>query len=98
VRKGEETDAGSCLVDGVRTPIGRAGRDQSYYKDIRADELGICCVKELLRRQSALDPAEIEDVVRGCANQSGEQSLNLGRMIALLAGLPVEVAGTTIDR
>src|SRR5208337_429839 len=86
------------IVDGVRTPIGRAGRDQSYYKEIRADELAVFCVKELLRRQSALNPAEIEDVVWGCANQSGEQSLNIGRMIALLAGLPVEVAGTTIDR
>jgi acetyl-CoA acetyltransferase family protein len=86
------------IVDGVRTPIGRAGRDQSYYKEIRADELGVFCVKELLRRQIALNPAEIEDVVWGCANQSGEQSLNIGRMIALLAGLPVEVAGTTIDR
>lgn len=86
------------IVDSVRTPIGRAGRDQSYYKEIRADELGVFCVKELLRRQSALNPAEIEDVVWGCANQSGEQSLNLGRMIALLAGLPVEVAGTTVDR
>ncbi len=86
------------VVDGVRTPIGRAGRDQSYYKEIRADELGVFCVKELLRRQSGLNPAEIEDVVWGCANQSGEQSLNIGRMIALLAGLPVEVAGTTIDR
>jgi acetyl-CoA acyltransferase len=86
------------IVDSVRTPIGRAGRDQSYYKEIRADELGVFCVQELLRRQPALNPAEIEDVVWGCANQSGEQSLNLGRMIALLSGLPVEVAGATVDR
>jgi acetyl-CoA acyltransferase len=86
------------IVDGIRTPIGRAGREQAYYKDIRGDDLGVACVKRLLERSPALNPAEIEDVVWGCANQSGEQSLNLGRMIALLAGLPVEVAGTTIDR
>ena len=86
------------IVDGVRTPIGRAGRDQAYYKDIRADELGVICVKRLLERNPALNPAEIEDVIWGCANQSGEQSLNIGRMIGLLSGLPVEVAGTTIDR
>ena len=86
------------IVDTVRTPIGRAGRDQAYYKDIRADDLSVLCVKRLIERNPALDPAEIEDVVWGCANQSGEQSLNLGRMIALLAGLPVEVAGATVDR
>jgi acetyl-CoA acyltransferase len=88
----------AVIVDGVRTPIGRAGRDQASYKDIRADDLGVSCVKRLLERNPALNPAEIEDVVWGCANQSGEQSLNLGRMIALLSGLPVEVAGTTVDR
>ncbi|MGH7985670.1 MAG: thiolase family protein, partial [Candidatus Binataceae bacterium] len=79
-------------------PIGRAGRDQSYYKNVRADELGVKCVRALMERNPALDPKEIEDLVWGCANQSGEQGLNIGRMIALLAGLPVEVAGTTVDR
>jgi acetyl-CoA acyltransferase len=86
------------IVDGVRTPIARAGKDKSYYQDIRADDLGAICVCELLRRNSKVDPREIEDVVWGCANQSGEQSFNIGRMIALLAELPVEVAGTTVDR
>ena len=85
------------IVDGVRTPIGRASKD-GYYKDIRADDLGVICVRRLLERNRQLDPAGIEDVVWGCANQAGEQGLNLGRMIALLAGLPVEVAGTTVDR
>jgi len=85
------------IVDGIRTPIGRANRD-GYYKDIRADDLSVMCVRRLLERNRKLDPAEIEDVVWGCANQSGEQGLNIGRMIALLAGLPVEVAGTTVDR
>ena len=86
------------IIDGIRTPIGRAGRDQAYYKDVRGDDLGVACVKRLIERSPALNPAEIEDVVWGCANQSGDQSLNIGRMIALLAELPVEVAGATIDR
>ncbi len=86
------------IVDGVRTPIGKAGRDKGYYKDVRADDLAAHCVKRLLEKNPKLDPREIEDVVWGCANQTGEQGLNVGRMIALLAGLPVEVAGTTIDR
>ncbi len=85
------------IVDGIRTPIGRANRE-GYYGNIRADDLGVVCVRRLLERNPKCDPAEIEDVVWGCANQSGEQSLNIGRMIALLAGLPVEVAGTTVDR
>src|SRR5579875_2722174 len=88
----------AVIVDGVRTPIARAGKDRSYYKDIRADDLGAICVRELLRRNPQINPAEIEDVIWGCANQSAEQSFNLGRMIALLAELPVEVAGTTVDR
>jgi acetyl-CoA acyltransferase len=85
------------IVDGVRTPIGRSNKD-GYYKYIRADDLSAICVRRLLERNRKLNPAEIEDVVWGCANQSGEQGLNLARMIALLAGLPVEVAGTTVDR
>jgi acetyl-CoA acyltransferase len=86
------------IVDAIRTPIGRAGRDQAYYKEVRGDDLGVACIKRLLEQNPVLNPAEIEDVVWGCANQSGEQSLNIGRMTGLLAGLPVEVAGTTVDR
>ena len=86
------------IVDGVRTPIGKAGREKGYYRDVRADDLAVNCVRRLLEKNPKLDPKEIEDVVWGCANQTGEQGLNVGRMIALLAGLPVEVAGTTIDR
>jgi len=86
------------VVDGVRTPIGRAGRDKGYYKDFRADDLAVNCIRRLLEKNPKVNPAEIEDVVFGCANQSGEQGLNVGRMIGLLSGLPVEVAGTTIDR
>jgi acetyl-CoA acyltransferase len=86
------------VVDGVRTPIGRASKDKGYYQDIRSDDLAVKCVRRLLEKNPKVNPAEIEDVVFGCANQSGEQGLNLGRMIGLLSGLPAEVAGTTIDR
>jgi acetyl-CoA acyltransferase len=86
------------IVDGVRTPIGKAGKDKGYYKDIRGDELAVMCIRRLLDKNPKVDPKEIEDVVFGCANQSGEQGLNVGRNISLLSGLPVEVAGTTIDR
>ena len=86
------------VVDGVRTPIGRAGRDKGYYRDIRADDLAVHCIRRLLEKNPKVNPAEIEDIVFGCANQTGEQGLNLGRMIGLLSELPVEVAGTTIDR
>src|ERR1700730_11822245 len=86
------------IVDGVRTPIGKAGREKGYYKEVRADDLAVNCVKRLLEKNPKLDPAEIEDVVWGCANQTGEQGLNIGRMIGLLAGLPVEGAGTTAAR
>jgi acetyl-CoA acyltransferase len=86
------------IVDGVRTPIGKAGKDKGYYKDIRGDELAVLCIRRLLEKNPKVDPREIEDVVFGCANQSGEQGLNVGRNISLLSGLPVEVAGTTIDR
>jgi len=86
------------IVDAVRTAIARAGVDRSPLRNVRADDLGVQCVTAIRDRNPALDPAEIEDVVFGCANQSGEQSLNLARMIGLLAGLPVDVAGTTVDR
>ena len=86
------------IVDGVRVPIGKAGKDKGYYRDVRGDDLGAICIRRLLEKNPKLDPKEIEDVVWGCANQTGEQGLNVGRMIGLLSGLPVEVAGTTIDR
>ena len=86
------------IVDGVRTPIGRASKDKGYYRDIRADDLATVCVRRLLEKNPKINPAEIEDVVWGCANQTGEQGFNVGRMIGLLSGLAVEVAGTTVDR
>ena len=85
------------IVDCVRTPIGRAHADCGYFRDVRSDDLAVACVTALLRR-TGVPPGEIEDVVFGCARQTGEQGLNVGRLIALLAGLPASTAGTTVNR
>ncbi|WP_350280217.1 3-oxoadipyl-CoA thiolase [Kribbella sp. HUAS MG21] len=82
------------LVDGVRTPIGRYGGALSA---VRPDDLAAHVVSSLMNR-TALDPARIDDVVLGCANQAGEDNRNVARMAVLLAGLPDSVPGTTINR
>ncbi|GAA3081709.1 acetyl-CoA acyltransferase [Kribbella aluminosa] len=82
------------LVDGVRTPIGRYGGALSA---VRPDDLAAHVVSSLLNR-TALDPARIDDVILGCANQAGEDNRNVARMAVLLAGLPDSVPGTTINR
>ncbi|SFA88430.1 MULTISPECIES: acetyl-CoA C-acyltransferase [unclassified Bacillus (in: firmicutes)] len=83
------------IVDAVRTPIGKY---KGSLKDVRPDDLGAIVIKSLLQRNPSLNPAEIEEVVMGNANQAGEDNRNVARMSALLAGLPVEVAATTINR
>ena len=87
----------AVIVDAVRTPIARAHPDKGWFKDIRSDELGVIVIRELLKRTN-VDPGLIEDVVLGCANQTGEQAMNMGRYIAIMAGLPFEVAAQTINR
>jgi acetyl-CoA acyltransferase len=87
----------AVIVDAVRTPIARAHADKGWFKDIRSDELGVIVIRELLKRTN-VDPGLIEDVVLGCANQTGEQAMNMGRYIAIMAGLPFEVAAQTINR
>jgi len=82
------------IVDAVRTPVGRYGGTLSR---VRPDDLGAVPIRALLER-TGLDPAQIEDVVYGCANQAGEDNRNVARMSALLAGLPYAVGGTTINR
>ncbi|MGH3111107.1 MAG: thiolase family protein, partial [Gaiellaceae bacterium] len=84
-------------VDGVRTPFGRAGEDGFFWKT-RADDMGVKVVRELLRRNSSLPPAEIDDVVFAATAQVGDQGLTLGRDVALLAGLPTSVPGFAVDR
>ena len=83
------------IVDYVRTPIGRFG---GVLSSVRADDLAAAPLKALLARHPGLDPAAIEEVFYGCANQAGEDNRNVARMAALLAGLPVTTPGVTINR
>ncbi|PWW25727.1 3-oxo-5,6-didehydrosuberyl-CoA/3-oxoadipyl-CoA thiolase [Cytobacillus oceanisediminis] len=83
------------IVDAVRTPIGRY---KGALKSIRPDDLGAMVIKALLGRNPNINPQEIEEVIFGNANQAGEDNRNVARMSALLAGLPVEVAASTVNR
>ncbi|MBJ7514696.1 MAG: 3-oxoadipyl-CoA thiolase [Stenotrophomonas sp.] len=83
------------ICDGVRTPIGRYGGSLSR---VRADDLGALPIQALLARHPDLDPAAIDEVLLGCANQAGEDNRNVARMSALLAGLPASVPGVTLNR
>ncbi len=83
------------IVDYIRTPIGRyAGR----LAPVRTDDLAAIPITELMRRQPTVDPAAIDDVILGATNQAGEDNRNVARMAGLLAGLPVAVPGSTINR
>lgn len=84
------------IVSAVRTPVGKAKRGS--LTTVRPDDMAATVIKELLKRTPELDPAEIDDVVIGCAFPEGEQGMNMARMIALRAGLPVSVPGETINR
>lgn len=83
------------IIDGIRTPIGNFGGTLS---PVRTDDLGAMVIKELMSRNSKVDPAAIEDVYMGCANQAGEDNRNVARMSLLLAGLPFTVPGETVNR
>ena len=83
------------VIDAVRTPIGKYGGGLS---SIRPDDLLAHVVRRLLARNAGIDPAAIEDLIAGDANQAGEDNRNVARMAALLAGLPVSVAGNTVNR
>ena len=83
------------ICDAVRTPFGRYG---GALASVRADDLGAVPLRALIERNPTVDWSAVDDVVYGCANQAGEDNRNVGRMAALLAGLPVEVPGTTVNR
>ena len=87
--------AEAFICDGVRTPIGRYGGSLS---SIRTDDLGALPIKALMQRHPDLDWWAVDDIVYGCANQAGEDNRNVARMAGLLAALPVEVPGCTINR
>jgi acetyl-CoA acyltransferase len=83
------------ICDAIRTPFGRYGGSLSM---VRADDLGAVPLKALMERNPKVDWGAVEDVIYGCANQAGEDNRNVGRMSLLLAGLPQEVPGTTVNR
>lgn len=83
------------IVDGIRTPIGKFGGTLS---PVRTDDLAAIVIRELIARNPSVDPAAIEDVILGCANQAGEDNRNVARMALLLADLPWSVPGETVNR
>ena len=83
------------IIDAIRTPFGRYG---GGLAPIRADDLGAIPIKALMERNANVDWVRVDDVIYGCANQSGEDNRNVGRMSALLAGLPYQVPATTVNR
>ncbi len=83
------------ICDAIRTPIGRYG---GSLASVRADDLGAIPLKALMARNPQVDWAAVEDIIYGCANQAGEDNRNVARMSGLLAGLPVDVPGTTVNR
>ena len=84
----------AVIIDAVRTPVGKFG---GALKNVRSDDLAALCIAELVKRNN-LDANLVEDVILGCTNQAGEDNRNVGRMAALLAGLPYSAAGQTINR
>src|SRR6266404_2523962 len=86
----------AVVVASSRTGLAKSFRGS--FNITRPDELAAHCIKDVLRKTPKLDPAEIEDVVLGCAQPHGPQGSNVARIAALLAGLPVTVAATTINR
>ncbi|RWC93733.1 MAG: 3-oxoadipyl-CoA thiolase, partial [Mesorhizobium sp.] len=87
--------AEAYICDYIRTPIGRFGGSLS---SIRTDDLGAIPLRALVERNPGIDWAAVDDVVYGCANQAGEDNRNVARMALLLAGLPKEVSGSTVNR
>ncbi|MCF1488517.1 3-oxoadipyl-CoA thiolase [Pseudomonas sp. AA27] len=85
----------ALIIDAVRTPIGRYG---GALSSVRPDDLAAVPIKALMARHPDLDWAAVDDVILGCANQAGEDNRNVARMAGLLAGLPIEVPGTTLNR
>ena len=83
------------ICDAVRTPFGRYG---GALSSVRADDLGAVPLAALIARHPKLDWQAVVDVIYGCANQAGEDNRNVARMAALLAGLPIDVPGATINR
>ena len=87
----------AVIIDAVRTPIGRAHAEKGIFRDVRADDLSADLMRALLER-TGVPPSAIEDIQWGCVKQQGEQGYDIARMASLIAGLPIEVAGVTVNR
>ncbi len=87
----------AVIIDAVRTPIGRAHPDKGIYRDVRADDLSADLMNALLERVG-IPAALVEDIHWGCVKQQAEQGYNVGRMASLIAGLPIEIGATTVNR
>src|SRR5947209_8495523 len=87
----------AVVIEAVRTPIGRAHPEKGIYRDVRADDLSADLMRALLERVG-LPPSAVEDIQWGCVKQEREQGYDVARMAALIAGLPVEVGGVTVNR
>ena len=86
----------AVIVDYARSPMGRS--KNGCFRNVRADDLSVGVIKGLLARNTALDPAEIDDLIWGCVLQRGEQGMNLGRALILAAQLPFTIPGQTVNR
>jgi acetyl-CoA acyltransferase len=87
----------AVVIDAVRTPVGRASADRGYFRDVRSEDLSAHIMQALLKR-TGIASKEIEDVRWGCVMQQGEQGFDIARIAAMVAGLPPETAGVTINR
>jgi acetyl-CoA acyltransferase len=87
----------AVIIDAVRTPIGRAHPEKGIYRDVRADDLSADLMNALIER-TGVPASEIEDIQWGCVKQSGEQGYDVARIAAMIAGLPLEVGGVTVNR
>jgi acetyl-CoA acyltransferase len=93
----EEPMRHAVIVEAVRTPIARAHAEKGYFRDVRADDLSADLMNALLKK-AGIPATEVEDIQWGCVKQQGEQGYDIARMAALIAGLPIEVGGVTLNR
>jgi len=87
----------AVIIDAVRTPVAKANSAVGNFRDVRADELSAGLMKALVER-TGIDPQLIEDIRWGCVQQQGEQGFDVARVAALMAGLPIETGGVTLNR
>ena len=87
----------AVVIEALRTPIGRASSDKGYFRGVRAEDLSAHVIRALVDR-TGIDPKQIDDVRWGCVQQQGEQGFDIARIASLVAGLPVEVGGVTVNR